>query len=237
MSGSYVFPTRLFAPKGLRPRPLGQALSGGAALAGEENFGDVSGGGRWVVDFGETTLWTPAKILQWRALEAAADGGATPILVPLADRLHQPITPKYTGADTFGLSTWVADATAWTIEEVTATVSANAALGATTLSFTYTNTSSVKTLVPGMHFAILHPTWGWRLYRIIRVTAGGIGAGEATTVVFRTPLREAVTAGAHLNFDSPRCVMRVDGDISADVQANRFGKAQARFVEFPGAPS
>jgi hypothetical protein len=33
-------------------------------------FADASGGGRWVVEFGETALWTREKVLAWRRLAA-----------------------------------------------------------------------------------------------------------------------------------------------------------------------
>jgi hypothetical protein len=54
-------------------------------------------------------------------------------------------------------------------------------------------------------------------------------------VDFRPPLREAIVAADSpstlLNFDSPRCLMRADGDFSETVDMQRFGKATARFVE------
>jgi hypothetical protein len=236
LSGAFVFPTRLFSPTSLRLRPLGQAVSGGVSLSGEEAHGDASGGGRWSAEFGDSALWTPELVNPWRAFEAFADGGVQPIIVPLAERVNAPLDPTFDGADTFGLDTWVTDVTAWTAYQVTATTTVAAALGATSLTFNYTNASANKALKPGHHFAIRHATWSWRLYRIIRVTAGGAGAGESTTVIFRTPLREAVGIGAALNFDTPRFVARVDGDVSAQVELLKFGKASARFVEFPRKP-
>lgn len=236
-TGAFVFPARLFSPNSLRLRPLGQALSGGASLSAEENFADASGGGSWFADFGETALWTPDLINAWQAFEAFADGGATPIIIPFANRLTQPLDPEFDPADEFGMSTWVDDVTAWTAYQVTATTTADAALGATTLSFDYTNASGNKRLKAGMHMAVLHPTWSWGIYRIIRVLSGGLGTGDATTVKFRTPLLEAVPSGSALNFDTPRFVARIDGDVSADVQLLKYGKAQARFIDYPGKPS
>lgn len=234
-TGSLVFPTRLFGPTSLQARLVGQAITGGVSLSGEAQFADVGGGGRWVIDFGESALWTPDKVLAWRRFVAAADGGAQWLIVPLADRLHQPLTPKYTGTDTFGTATWVADVTAWTAEEVTATTSADAALGATSMTFDFT---APQALVGGEHFSILHATLGWRLYRVSRVISGGaVGSAVSTQVKFRPPLREAAASGAALNFESPRCVMRVDGDISESLEMLKRGKAQARFIEWGGPPS
>jgi hypothetical protein len=45
-----------------------------------------------------------------------------------------------------------------------------------------------------------------------------------------------VASASALNFTSPRCVMRVDGDMSETLGLLKFGKASARFVEYPGAP-
>lgn len=233
MTGSLVFPTRLFAPTSLQVRLVGQAITGGASLSGEAQFAEVGGGGRWVADFGEAALWTREKVLAWRRFVAAADGGATALLVPLADRRHQPVSNPYTGGDTFGTDTWVADESVFTAAEVTATTTASAALSATQLSFSYT---APKPLLGGEHFSIHHPTWGWRLYIVSQVLAGGAGTGDATTVKIRPPLREAAPSGTALNFESPRCVMRVDGDLSETLSMLRFGKAQARFIEYPGTP-
>lgn len=231
MTGSLVFPTRLFAPPSLQVRLLGQAITGGASLSGEAQFAEVGGGGRWVADFGEACLWTREKVLAWRRFAAAADGGATSLLVPLADRRHQPLNNPYTGPDAFGLDTWVSDESDWTAAEVTAPASA-AALGATALSFAYT---APKALLGGEHFSIHHATWGWRLYRVSRVVSGGtVGSAVSTSVEVRPPLREAIAASTPLNFESPRCLMRVDGDVDCTVEQLRFGNASARFVEAGG---
>lgn len=233
-TGSLVFPTRLFGPTSLQARLVGQAITGGVSLSGEAQFADASGGGRWVVEFGETALWTREKVLAWRRLVAMLDGGAAPILIPLADRRHQPVNPKYIGADTFGQDTWVADRTAWTAAEVTAVTTATAALGATSLSL---NLTAPLALLGGERFSILHATQSWRLYEVGRVKTGGtVGSAVATTIDIRPPLREAVASSAALNFESPRGTFRVDGDISETLSMLRLGKASARFVEYPGAP-
>lgn len=231
---AWVFPTQLFAPQSLQPRLLGAAVSGGVAISGDAQFAEFSGGGRWVVDFGESTLWTPSKVKAMRALSAAADSGATQILVPLADRRHQPLINPYAGADTFGRLIW--DESTWTWAEVDAVVSADAALGETELSFTFT---APKAIEGGEHFSVEHPAWGSRLYRITRVKSGGLGSGDPTVVDFRPPLREAIAAAdtVQLNFESPRCLMRVEGDLEPTVEMLKFGKLpSARFVEAAKPP-
>lgn len=233
----YVFPSRLFRPTSLQARLIGAAMTAPANLAGEAQFSEVSGGGRWVIDFGEAALWTPDKVKAWRALSAALDNGAMPVLVPLADRRHQPVTNPLVTPDPFGLTIWDDGETPWTPDQVTAPVTATALLGATELTFSYT---APKALVGGEHFSIEHPTWGWRLHRVTRVKSGGAGSGDTTVVDFRPPLREAISSDSPatlLNFDSPRCLMRVDGDMSETVDMGRFGKASARFVEIGKPPA
>jgi hypothetical protein len=228
-----VFPSRLFAPSSLQPRLVGQAITGGASLSGEAQFADVGGGGRWVVDFGEATLWTREKILAWRRFAAACDGGAAQAVVPITDRRQQPVTGAYAGSDTIGLDTWVADSSAIP-DDISATVTVGAALGATSLTFTYTGPLP---LVGGEFFSIEHATWGHRLYQFIRIDSGGAGGGGSTTATFRPPLREAIDTGSpttYLEMEWPRCLMRVDGDISETVSMQRWGKASARFVEAAG---
>jgi hypothetical protein len=226
--GQFVFPTRLFNPVSLQARVVGAALSGAQSLAGETQFADLSGGGRWAVEFGASDLLDPAIVKAWRALTAAADNGVTQILVPLADRLHQPVTPTLTTPDPFGLTIYDDGLTPWAPDQVTATVTSAAALGETELRF---NFAAPVHLVGGEHFSILHADWGWRLYIVTRVKSGGVGSGDATVIDFRPPLREAVAPDDLLNFDSPRCLMRIDGDMSEVVDLQRFGTAAARFVE------
>lgn len=229
MTAHWVFPTRLFKPSSLAARIIGASISGGANLTGEAQFADISGGGRWAADFGESALWSRATILAWRRIAAAADSGASMILVPLADRFAQPLTSPHTITDTFGLDTYDPGTTPWAPDQVTATLTANAALGATQVQFSYT---APLALLGGEHFSTLHPTWDWRLYRITRVDSGdATGDGGTTTVDFRPPLREAMSIGDKLNFDSPRCLMRTDGDIDLTVDLQKRAHATAKFVE------
>ena len=227
-----VFPTRLYRPQSLRVTLLGAALDGGRSLAGESQFADFAAGGIWEVEFGEAPAWRRDQVLAWRAFAAAADSGAADVVVPLADRRHQPLVNPLSTSDPFGLSVWDDGLTPWTPDQVTAEVTADAALGDTELACTF---DGPVRLTGGEHFSILHPNWGWRLHRITRVRAGGLGTGDPTVVDFRPPLREAIVAGDSpatlLNFDSPRCLMHLDGEVDLSVEQLRFGRASARFRE------
>jgi hypothetical protein len=226
----FVFPTRLFRPTSLRIRLVGAAMPGPRSVSGDAQFADMGGGGRWIADFGEAHLWEREEVLAWRRVAAAADGGAQAMLVPLADRRHQPLTNPLITPDSFGLETWVDDPDDWTADQVIATVTADAALGATELTFDF---GAPLSLLGGEHFSINHPSWGWRLYAVTRVKSGGSGLGTSTVVDFRPPLREAIDAAddVPLNFDSPRCLMRSVGEIDATLEMLKFGKATAQFEE------
>jgi hypothetical protein len=236
MTGMVVCPVRALGPVTMQPRLVGQAISGGVSLSGEQQFADASGGGRWFIDLGDLNLITRDAVLMWRRFVAACDGGAQPILFPFADRRHQPVNAKYTGSDTFGTDTWVSDASAWTPEEAWGVLSSSAALGATSLSMAFHGSLRLQ---GGEKFSPEPGTLGWRAHTVTRVISGGLGSGDATEIQFRPPLREAITTGSPsglLNFESPRCVVRADGDLSEVLQQFRFGKASARFIEYPGAP-
>lgn len=232
MTARPVFPTRALGPESMSFDVAGAAIGGGANLVNEQQMADASGGGRVTADFGPIHLNTRESVLMWRRFARAAKSGAQAILVVLGDRRYQPVNNPYTGADTVGLDTWVADDTSWSPSEVTATVSADAALGATSLGFAFT---APVALLGGEWFSILHATYGWRFYSVERVQSGGtVGSAVATTITISPPLREAVSSGSHLNFENPRGLMQVVGKVAESIDQLRFGKAQASFVEWPG---
>lgn len=220
-----VFPVKRFNPTSLKVGIVGAAVSGGRSVGGVEPLGEFSGGGLWSIEFGAAILNARDNMMTWRALEAALDNGAAPIIVPLGDRRNQPIVSKAPGTVAFSDLSLFDDATSWTPLEVDAVTNADASLRATRISFTYTGLP----LIGGEHFSILHAVWGWRLYRIIRIISL---VGDVYTVDIRTPLRAAVASGTPLNFESPRCVCRVDGDITALLDMLRFGTGgPAKFIE------
>lgn len=218
-----VFPVRLFAPQSMTPpRLIGAAASGGVSMGGVTQLGVLHGGGFWEIAFGEVSLWTRETMLAWRALEAALDNGATPVIVPLGDRKHQPVTSPPSSLAFDDDSIWD-DGTSWMAAEVSCDLDGDHDLRATTLAIEY---EGDVPLVGGEYFSILHAEVGWRLYQVIRVSEDG----ESLTI--RPPLRRAVTDGTPLNFEAPRCVCRLDGDLATVLEMLRFGRGgPARFVE------
>lgn len=190
-------------------RREGMTTSGGRSLSGYEDVIRTDGGGFIVAEFTNGETWEREDTLAWRAVTDSMDGGAIPVVVHFCDRLHQPIGDAYTVPGTI-YATKGAQASATTA----------AALRATSMHLTIV---SEKPLIGGEWFTIVHPTWGERAYRIIEV--------QGDTIQFRPPLREVIAAGTPLDFDDPRCRMRLSGAPSNATNIGRFQAVSARFVE------
>jgi len=218
------FPVRLFCPPSLSVRLEGGAISCGVAPSGDAAVEAMTAGARWAMTFGETPLWDRADIMAWRTFTAATDCSAMNLIVPVWDRLYQPFaSSKYEGATTFGQVVW-RDIQTWDEDQVHASVATTTDAHATELPIAFAGGA----LTGGEHFSIYGPRYGWRLYRAIRIKADVDGV---KTVEIRPPLREWVEDGTRLNFDSPRCTMHCEGDISEVVELLRHGRGQASFVE------
>lgn len=199
-------------------RREGMTASGGRSLSGYEDVIRTDGGGFIVAEFTNGETWEREDTLAWRALTDGMDGGAIPVVVHFCDRLHQPVGDRadvpHSDDSPFG------DHTLYESGSVTASVTAAAALRATSIRFAI---ASERPLIGGEWFTIVHPTWGERAYRVIGV--------EGDTIQFRPPLREAVASGEALDFDDPRCRMRLSGAPSNATNIGRFQAVSARFVE------
>lgn len=220
------FPVRLFCPPALTVRIEGGGLGGGQSTSGEEQFEAMTSGAHWAMEFGEVALWDREKVLTWRSFVSAADNGAMPVIVPLWDRAFGPFaTTRYTGASTFGKVVW-RDTNVIDAVEIQAAAAADAAQHAREVSFSYTGGLPLE---GGEHFSVYGSRYGWRLYRLMRKTAADVGDVQSWEI--RPPLREWLGAGTPLEFDSPRCTMRAEGDLSEIVDLLRFGRGKATFVE------
>lgn len=218
-----VFPTCLFAPNGVEADIERRVVSGGTSLSGDETLIGTDGGGRVFAEFSDFYLDDPEVALAYRALSVIAEDGLNPIFVPLCDARHQPTQGRVTVPHSDGSS--FSDETLYQQQDGEAVTTADAPLRATSLAIQAV--SFARALQGGEWFSIDHPTMRHRCYRVGTIQGG--------TITFRPPLREAVPAGATLNFGDPLCTMRVDGAMRSP---STFGYAEApslRFVEhFPG---
>lgn len=213
-----LFPTSLFGFKSQDVDIERQTLSGGTSLSGETDVTSTDGGGRVYADFGEGDLIDRNKVLAWRALLTILEEGVTQMVVPFCDIRHQPFGGEHTV--TYGDGTTHSDGTPFAGGGPFAEATADAALRATSLSF---NGAFAQPLIGGEWFTVEHETKGPRAYRV-RTIVGD-------TVTFRPPLREAVLAGAVLDFANPRCLMVQDGKATATISNRRHTVAAIRFVE------
>lgn len=228
-----TFPTHLFNPARIQMVPAGVTLSGGETLLGETDVVRTDGGGYWRVLMSGIELVSPDLVRAWRAWEDHLEGGVTRVLVPVSDvrnaprpviggRLGTPSEMKATAPNPY-----FPEAVGFAAPFIVATVVNAAALRATQLTINVSRGGRVK---GGEIFALDHPVKGRRCYRVGRVLSQ---AGQTATVTIRTPLREAVDAGAAADFDWPSMVATLipNTDISPDLQYSRSSTVDIAFRE------
>jgi hypothetical protein len=194
-------------------RRVGSTTDGGTSLSGITDAIETTAGGYWMAEFTNGRTRTREQGLAWRALtDSLGDGAAINIL--FCERLFAPVNdtvrPPLEDHDRAALpSSAGANYTA-----------AGAALRATTLTITG---DSEKALIGGEVFGVQHPTWGWRAYRIIEKN------GAAITT--RPPLREAIAGGTVLDFDNPRCQMKLAQAASNPTSQGRYTSCNLSLIE------
>lgn len=190
-----VWPYDLLTPRAERARLQGVAITGGQSVGGIVRSARMDGGGLWVIEQ-EFFAHSRAQIKALRAIEAGLDGGTGEIVVRV---FETPFAPVGADASTvpFSDDSSFSDGTEFASVPVGATLTASAALRATTLSLTMI----VGALEGGERFSIDHATKGKRLYTVSRI--------DGDDITIRPPLREAVASGTELDFKTPGCVCRL----------------------------
>jgi len=219
-----VFSPCIFSPDGIEADREQKVISGGTSLSGADDTIATDGGGRWFAQFSEPYLDEPVIAKTWRALSAHLSG-ARPIIVRLCDARHQPAGGFVEVPHSDG--TPLSDDTLYVSGETDVRAATDAPLRATTLAVDVV--SLPEDLTGGERFSIQHPTMLDRAYEISDIDV------DAGTITFEPPLREAVSAGTPINFEDPRCVMRIDGAMSSPTRMGFAESPGVRFVEhFPG---
>ena len=169
--------------------------------------------------------------LLWRAVRQLCDGGANNIVVPRHDDLFRPWPAGVSHAPSSPLphsdTTFFADGTGYDAAVINVVAAASAGLRATSLQL---QLRLCGTLVGGESFSILHPDFGWRLYEI--ATVQYVDASHVT-ISFNPPLRAAVAIDTPIEFDLPRCTMRLmqGGSMNLSVVPWTFNQASVDFIE------
>lgn len=204
-----AWPWGFFPPVTEGWRLAGVAASGGVTVANISRLTRTDGGGLWTCSADGIELVTAQQIKTARALDFMLDGGAALIEVPAfeypfqprpIDAVTQAPVPHSDGSSFDDGSLYGAGRT------MTVVLAVDAPLRATTLRIL---PIALGPLEGGEKFTIVHPIRGARKYGIGRVTPIAGDPAGAIDITIRPPLREAAPARTDLDFDRPRCVMRL----------------------------
>lgn len=233
-----VWPHRLF-----RPRSQEWGVQGGSQEGGRPQSGATpqrivfGGGGLNVAKLSNIRLRTREQVAAWTAIELDLDNGAGQIVVPRCSRRSGPLPSgvKAQGV-THSDGTAFADGAPYAGKLVASTALAAADFRATSLRL---RLIGGRPLIGGERFSFLHPNAGWRIYGVARVSSqaavevGGKVVGHDYEIAFRTPLRERVAEGERIEWDLPRCTMRLadPNGMSLSVDLERFADVSVAFVE------
>jgi hypothetical protein len=239
------FPRRLLRDHSHSWNLLGVATTPGQTAQSFSTLVRSDGGGFWKCTMNDIGLSGGRYLygkdrqrvttLLWRAVRQLCDGGINTIIVPRNDALFRPwpkgvpqlasmLIPHY------DISLF-SDGTGY-YQPIIDIRSGPGELRATSLAL---NLNYSGQLIGGESFSIEHPTMGWRLYEISTVTQ----TSDITAVItFLPPLREAVGTNTYLEFDRPRCLMRLAQTSSMDLTVVpwTFNLASVDFVEAPRPP-
>lgn len=209
-------------------------IVGNTATAGQTAASSVDirsdGGGLWSASLNNIQFRDKSYTLLWRAVRQLCNGGVNPIIVPRRDTTWAPfpggIVPPSTPIPYSDLSLFD-DGSGFYQSVIDVTCSGGAPLRSVSMVL---NLNYCGSLQGGESFSIQHPTFNWRLYEI-----GSITPLDSTHafVTFNPPLREAVLDGDQIEFDQPRCTMKLVNSASMDLNVTTwpFSTATVKFVE------
>jgi len=204
----------------------GQTVGAGAILVRSD------GGGYWSCVMNDVSRQRQSTLL-WRAVRQYCEGGVRSIVVPRNDALFRPSTPGLaSGHIRHSDNTLHSDGTGYYQSNAQVSAGATAPLRATSMELTLTYCGP---LLGGEAFSVNHTRMGWRLYEISTVHYVD---SDTAVVTFNPPLRQEVPAGTQLEFDRPRCTMRLARPSSMDLNVIpwTFNRASVDFVETWNVP-
>lgn len=205
-----IWPWRLLTPQDEVWCRKGTVVEGGPSISGVQQVIKTDGGGWWQATLSGFQLFTPDQVKAWRAWEAMLDDGVTSVIVPKPDLNLAP--RPYAGAELMkpgcpapaAPGDWFNWDPGLGSKMIDAVNVGAAALRATSIVIQMNRGQPPEA---GQFFSIDHATSGWRLYVIQQVTAV---VGDQYTVTIRPPLRDVIADAAAVEFDTPRCTMRLD---------------------------
>lgn len=222
----FVFPAHLFNPQTVRAGIMPNVISGGTAISGDETVIQTDGGGRWRIEYSDIDIDDPELERLWDQWISYLRGGSRAVLVPVLSTRTAP--RPYVGGDGTDPSDLIWDDDAFpsfvrfASPHIIASTVGTAALRATTLTVDVIQGARIR---GGEKFSV-----GKRAYLIERVTAR---TGQQATCIISPPLREAITAGAALNFEWPmvQCRAEIGQSLIPDMEMGMYSNVSISFVE------
>ncbi len=228
MAVSIVFP-----PKLMHEADHDWNIVGNTATAGNTATSSVDirsdGGGFWSASLNNIQFLDQADTLLWRAVRQLCNGGINPIIVPRNDGVFAPfsIGPRSYANIPHNDASLFDDISGYSQPVIDVVASGSVNNRATTMQL---NLNNCATLQGGESFSINHPTFGWRLYE---VASAIVIDSTHTQITFNPPLREAVSDGYYIEFDQPRCTMKLVNSAAMDLNVTTwpFSLASVKFIE------
>ncbi len=234
MTDPIVFPRSLLREQNICWEFVGDVVAGGRTGVDAAPLVNTTGGPLWQATLDKVAIRTAQQQQLWQALEALADNGATPMVVPdCASRTAPwPVVngaPQRTwGSVTFGDGSVFSDGSSFSQPTIQAELGAAASLRASSVELV---TDQAGAFLGGEHFSILHGTLGWRRYRIKTVQASA--TANHWIVGIRPLLREACNGSEVVDFVNVRCVMRLATPDAFRLVLTRrkWGDPTVKFIE------
>jgi hypothetical protein len=233
------FPYTLLQESKMQWEIMGNVVGSGQTGSGAMPLSRLDGGGLWKATLTELGLWTADHRRTWRAVSAIADGGAQPLIVTVRENVDAP-WPIVSGSEVSSFApvphsdgSFFSDGSGYATSAIEAIASGAVDLRSTEMTIEIVAGGELK---GGEYFSIDHEDLRWRLYRIRTAVDNGDGTFDVT---FRPPLRAVIADAQPLEFDRPKCVMRIatSDSMDATLEDGFFGKPSVSFIEaFPPFP-
>jgi hypothetical protein len=185
------------------------------------------GGGFWSASLNEIRFRDRTDALLWRAVRQLCNGGVNPIVVPRNDTVFAPFVNGVKSKEVpHSDGTFFSDGSGYYQPMIDITCGP-AGLRGTALDIILNYAGQ---LMGGESFSIDHPVMGWRIYEISTITMFTAINGR---INFNPPLREAVDDGTRLEFDRPRCLMKLASPAAMDLNVTTypFSLVGVKFIE------
>lgn len=235
MTAAVEFPRALLREHEGRWSLRGNIISGGQTAAGAFTRISMDGGGVWQMQYDGIALRTREHILMGRAVERIADGGVTPLIMPMCDTRYAPVITlngvpvSETDPLPHSDDAFFSDDSGYAQSLGAVAFTGAAALHATEFPVEIVDGYDL-TLDAGQYFSLIHPTQGKRLYSIIGVQ----DVDDTIMLTIRPPLREAVDAGTTLDFRDLGCVMVLQSpaDMDMTLSLRRTASWSVKAIEY-----